>query len=307
MAEFLDLAGAAYSWLYGLGNALLIRLEYPAATCAAFLVLELVLPRQRNSWQSYWRGARFIATAIAINTLVLTALVMLSGIDQVAAGMPTSPPHKPLALLDLAPLTSSPDWWTRAAGYAVATLGVAALSDFFYYWMHRAQHGVGLLWRFHRVHHSITELNATNNYHHVAEDVFQFACVTAPMSFLLGVESGPVPWLVIVLVNTHSYFIHSTVNLNIGPLRYIFSDNRLHRIHHSIVEPHHRDRNFATALPLWDVLFRTAYFPRRDEWPAVGLVDVAEPATIADYLLMPLHDDATVADRKRRALASANT
>jgi hypothetical protein len=39
--------------------------------------------------------------------------------------------------------------------------------------------------------------------------------------------------------------------------------------------------------PLWDDLFGTAYFPRADEWPAVGLSDVAEPKTIADYLLMP--------------------
>jgi len=35
------------------------------------------------------------------------------------------------------------------------------------------------------------------------------------------------------------------------------------------------------------VLFGTAYFPRADEWPAVGLDDVPEPRTIADYLLMP--------------------
>jgi hypothetical protein len=47
---------AAYSWAYGLGNALLIRLAYPLATCAIFLMLELLLPRQRNSRASYWRG-----------------------------------------------------------------------------------------------------------------------------------------------------------------------------------------------------------------------------------------------------------
>ena len=149
----------------------------------------------------------------------------------------------------------------RVLGYAIATLGIACVADFFYYWMHRAQHSFGWLWRFHRVHHSITELNATNSYHHIAEDLFQFVAVTIPMSYLLGVESGPVPWLVIVVVNTHSYFNHSTMNLNIGPLRYLLSDNRVHRIHHSI-EARHIYRNFATSTPIWDMLFGTAYFPK---------------------------------------------
>ena len=57
-------------------------------------------------------------------------------------------------------------------------------------------------------------------------------------------------------------------------------------MHHSR-EPEHADHNFATSTPLWDVLFGTAYFPRDDEWPAVGLSDVPEPHTVADYLLMP--------------------
>ena len=74
-----------------------------------------------------------------------------------------------------------------------------------------------------------------------------------PMAVLLGVASGPVPWLVIVLANTHSCFIHSSARLNIGPLRRLLCDNRFHRIHHSR-EQHHIDHNFATSTPLWDVI-----------------------------------------------------
>ena len=84
-------------------------------------------------------------------------------------------------------------------------------------------------------------MNATNRYHHVAEDLFQFAAITIP--------TGLVPWLVIVVNNAHSYFIHSHARLNIGPLRRLFSDNRLHRIHHSLDE-RHRDCNFSTVTPL---------------------------------------------------------
>ena len=53
----------AYSACYGFVNALLIRLEYPAATCAAYLVFELLMPRGRNSARSYIHGAYFVGAA----------------------------------------------------------------------------------------------------------------------------------------------------------------------------------------------------------------------------------------------------
>ena len=64
----------AYSLAYGLVNALLIRLTYPAATCLLFLAAEWALPHNRNSIASYRRAAVFWAAAIAFNTLVLKAL-----------------------------------------------------------------------------------------------------------------------------------------------------------------------------------------------------------------------------------------
>ncbi|MDP1962525.1 MAG: sterol desaturase family protein [Reyranella sp.] len=266
----------AYSVAYGLVNSMLIRLAYPVGACLLYLLPELLLPRTRNSLQSYLRATTFLVVTIAINTVVLKAMEGSAGFLDV----------KPLAFLDLRPLTESDSWPLKITGWLVAVIGIAMVGNFFYYWMHRAQHRFGWMWRVHRVHHSITEMSATASYHHVAEDLFQFAAVTMPMAILLGVASGPVPWLVIVLANTHSYFIHSSARLNIGPLRYVLCDNRFHRIHHSR-EQRHIDHNFATTTPLWDVLFGTAYFPRADEWPAVGLADVAEPRTIADYLLMP--------------------
>jgi sterol desaturase/sphingolipid hydroxylase (fatty acid hydroxylase superfamily) len=282
----LSFLGDTYSAAYGFVNATLIRLEYPAATCVAYLALELLLPRTRNSAQSYLRGGYFVAAAIVFNTLVLTVLQSVAGIEQASPG--TALAHQPAALvnLDLTALTSSTNPLLQAGGWVLATLGVAVISDFFYYWMHRAQHRISWLWRFHSVHHSVTEMSAINSYHHVAEDLFQYVAVTVPLALLLGVASGPVPWLLIVVLNTHSYFIHSSAKIDIGPLRYLFSDNRLHRIHHS-QEARHLNRNFATTTPLWDVVFGTAYFPKRGEWPSVGLSDVAEPKSLRDFLLMP--------------------
>ena len=268
--------GDAYSIAYGLVNSLFIRLIYPAGACLIYLLPELLWPRTRNSLRSYLRAGAFTVSAIAINTVVLKIVESTSGALQIS----------PLTVLDLRPLTESPSLPIRVSGWLIAALGIAMVGNFFYYWLHRAQHAVPVLWRFHRVHHSITELSATASYHHVAEDLFQFAAVTMPMAVLLGVQSGPVPWLVLVIAGTHSYFIHSSARLNIGPLRYLLCDNRFHRIHHS-QETQHVGHNFGTSTPLWDVLFGTAYLPRDGEWPRVGLSDVAEPQTIRDYLLMP--------------------
>jgi sterol desaturase/sphingolipid hydroxylase (fatty acid hydroxylase superfamily) len=44
-----------------------------------------------------------------------------------------------------------------------------------------------------------------------------------------------------------------------------------HRIHHS-VDPKHQNKNFSGGLPLWDILFGTAWIPDRDEYPPTGLV-----------------------------------
>ena len=278
--------GDAYSIAYGLVNALLIRLVYPAGSCLLYLLPELLLPRSRNSTKSYLRAAIFMATAVALTPLVLKAL----DVTMVALHLP------PLTVLDLRPLTESPSLPLRLAGWFVAALGIAMVSNFFYYWFHRAQHRYTWLWRFHSVHHSIEEMSATASYHHVTEDLFQFAFVILPMAVLLGVEQGPVPWIVLVLAGTHTYFIHSSARLHLGPLRYVLCDNRFHRIHHSR-ETQHRNRNFSTSTPVWDMLFGTAWFPRRGEWPEVGLEDVPEPRTIHEYLFMPFRRGEMTAPR----------
>lgn len=269
---------SAYSYAYGFVNALLVQLALPAKICLAYALFEIALPRRaRNSLGAYLRGARFLVAATVVNASVFTFV-------RPALGMENG--RKPLALVDLAPLTESEDLVLRVVGWLVAAFLVSMAGNFFYYWFHRAQHTFPALWHFHKVHHSIREMSATTSYHHVTEDLFQYVLVAFPMSFLLGVEAGTVPWIVLTIAGTHSYFIHSNAAINLGPLRYVIGENRFHRLHHSL-DPRHFNRNFGTTTPLWDVLFGTAYFPKPGEWPEVGLSDVPEPRTVADYVMMP--------------------
>ena len=84
----------------------------------------------------------------------------------------------------------------------------------------------------------------------------------------------------------HIVWIHSPTRVSFGPLRALLVDNRYHRIHHSL-EERHFDKNFGAFTTLWDRLFGTYHAPARDEWPDVGLADVAEPRDVREWLNLP--------------------
>jgi sterol desaturase/sphingolipid hydroxylase (fatty acid hydroxylase superfamily) len=187
-------------------------------------------------------------------------------------------------------------WRSTSASSALAiAFGILLWSwayDFFYYWFHRAQHRFPLLWRFHRVHHSIEHMNCLNSYHHVLELLLRLPLVTLPLAMLLRVDT---PQLVLLsgLIAAWGYYIHSDTRIHLGAIGYsLLADNRFHRVHHS-TDPAHRDRNFAGFLPLWDVIFGTYQRPG-EEFPAVGLDDLSEPATVRDYLTIPFKRPAAI-------------
>lgn len=154
--------------------------------------------------------------------------------------------------------------------------------DFVYYWYHRAQHKFAFLWRFHAVHHSIEEMGVPSGYQHVSEPVLRGLLAALPAAWLVeSAGSG----IVALLVTLQGYYLHSTTKIHFGKFAWVFTDNRCHRIHHS-VQDHHRDHNFGVVTMLWDKLFGTAYFPN-DEWPDVGLVEQREPRTVSEFLWQP--------------------
>src|SRR5262245_32704591 len=134
------------------------------STFGGCTILELLWPAERQSiLRSRARGTLFWLPYFAIGVAAQKAIayaMMLSG-------------FRPLFNVDLRWTAASENWLAIAVGYIVAPLGALIIGDLFYYWMHRAQHAVPLLWRFHSLHHSITELNATNSYHHATEEILK--------------------------------------------------------------------------------------------------------------------------------------
>jgi sterol desaturase/sphingolipid hydroxylase (fatty acid hydroxylase superfamily) len=152
------------------------------------------------------------------------------------------------------------------------------------YWAHRAAHTVPLLWRFHKVHHSIAELDwlAAARLHPV-DQAFIRACVVVPL-FALGFTRGTFGALLVVFT-LQAIFIHSNVRFTFGPLRQVVATPEFHHWHHS-ADPAAYNSNFAGELPVLDRLFGTLHLPARDgsdgaRWP--GAYGIAEPVP-AGYL-----------------------
>ncbi|WP_245437297.1 sterol desaturase family protein [Mesorhizobium helmanticense] len=192
---------------------------------------------------------------------------------------------KPLVTINFGTLLHSDNAIINNGLAVLSGVLVAIAGDFFYYWMHRAQHAVPFLWRMHATHHSIRELTAWNCHHHISEPLVAAGLVSLPLT-LFHFESGVVPFVAMTLITFQVHLSHSSTRINLGPLRYIIGDNKFHRIHHSL-EPHHQRRNYGFFTTIWDTIFATAYWPKKNEWPEVGLRDQSEPLTVRDFVMFP--------------------
>ncbi len=206
--------------------------------------------------------------------------------------------------------TLLPASWRGAFGSQPAALQIVegvVLADLCVYGFHRACHHFDLLWRFHAVHHSAPEVDwLAAHREHPLDGLFTQLVVNLPL-LLLGV---PLSWLagLIAFRGLWAIFVHSNVNLPLGPLLYVFGAPQLHRWHHS------RDgmarHNFANLAPYVDLLFGTFHRPPAgDERWDVGLSE-PYPTSYVGQLLRPfviLRAASSTKPKSSRAAAASGT
>jgi sterol desaturase/sphingolipid hydroxylase (fatty acid hydroxylase superfamily) len=244
-----------------------------ALSALACTFLEISWAIEKQSWLSRVRAAVFWIISIAAATATLLpvqGLIRYAGVS-------------PLVSLDLRSALDTQNWFILATMCVILPFAPLLLFDCFYYWFHRIQHSIPFLWRFHAVHHSIEELNATNCYHHATEALFRIPFIILPLALVIEMKV-PDMFIIAAVPTVWGQFVHSNSRISLGPFSYLFAGPRFHRIHHSLVMEH-RNKNFASFFPIFDVLFGTAYFPRSGEMFKTGLTDKAEPRTIAEYLI----------------------
>jgi sterol desaturase/sphingolipid hydroxylase (fatty acid hydroxylase superfamily) len=137
-----------------------------------------------------------------------------------------------------------------ALGWTVALVGW----DLSYYWHHRAEHRIRLLWACHVNHHSSRHYNLSTA---LRQPWTPFAgLLFYPGWALLGVA----PWMIMVsggLNLIYQYWIHTEV---VGRMprwfEAVLNTPSHHRVHHG-ANPEYIDRNYAGVLIVWDRIFGT--------------------------------------------------
>lgn len=156
-------------------------------------------------------------------------------------------------------------------GGIIATILVL---DMFDYWWHRFNHRVGLLWRFHKVHHVDTHVDVTTALRFHPGELFISFFVKLVWIAVWG------PSLVAfaafeIAVSMASQFHHSNIDFPDRwerVLRLFIVTPRFHTSHHT-VSRRTGDANFATIFIIWDHLFGTYREPDETEMKELGLAE----------------------------------
>lgn len=175
------------------------------------------------------------------------------------------------------------DLGTGMLGWTVAMIGW----DFAYYWNHRLEHEIRLLWACHVSHHSSQKYNLSTA---LRQPWTPYSSVLFyPPLALLGVS----PWLILVVggVNlVYQFWVHTEVITKLPRwFELIFNSASHHRVHHGS-NGRYLDKNYAGILIVWDRLFGT--FEEERERVVYGLTK-----NIATYnpLRIALHEYAAIA------------
>jgi sterol desaturase/sphingolipid hydroxylase (fatty acid hydroxylase superfamily) len=156
--------------------------------------------------------------------------------------------------------------WLAGRAFWVQFLVYLVARDLLEWCVHNLLHRVPALWAFHKVHHSIRELDWVGNFRfHWMELVVYRALLYVPLLYLGGDEAPLVAEA--VFATAWGFFNHANVRARLGPLGYLFNSPRMHAWHHDLSDEGARHKNFGVVLSVWDHLFRTAYWPR-DRAPA---------------------------------------
>jgi sterol desaturase/sphingolipid hydroxylase (fatty acid hydroxylase superfamily) len=141
------------------------------------------------------------------------------------------------------------------------------IGDFLYYWTHRAEHRVRLLWSSHLVHHSSEQYNLATAVRQPWTEVL-YKPVIALWAPLLGFH--PVMYVVVGIVSLMAgQWQHLAWFPKVRRLDAIVMSPSNHRVHHA-KNPRYIDRNFGGSLVLWDKLFGT--YQVEDEAPRYGVL-----------------------------------
>jgi sterol desaturase/sphingolipid hydroxylase (fatty acid hydroxylase superfamily) len=231
-----------------------------------FSIFERVLPAAgpRKPLRGYW--VNFKVTLFEF--LLIPLLTGLTGASTIALGNRLG-----LGWIDLR-FSTGHGMVDLFLGFLLSTFIV----DFFFYWYHRFQHN-SFMWQEHKLHHMDEQLCAFYRESWL-EPLIDGTLGGIPMAILFKLNPAQGA-IASAMLTAWVVFIHTNIKLHMGPLAVLFNGPQGHRIHHSRMREHY-DQNFAAFFPIWDVLFGTYHYPKRDEYPLTGVHGEKEVRTLLE-------------------------
>lgn len=142
--------------------------------------------------------------------------------------------------------------------------------DAWQYGWHRLNHKWTFLWRFHRVHHSDADMDASTALRFHPGELILSACARLAILPLLGLQVEHLLIYELILLPL-ILFHHANIRLPVyldQYLRLVIVTPAMHQVHHSNCQEE-TDSNYASILSCWDRLF--ASYRYRDSYHTLQL------------------------------------
>jgi sterol desaturase/sphingolipid hydroxylase (fatty acid hydroxylase superfamily) len=267
---FVAAAVIAFGAMLGSDLPLALATYAPVAlVAAAVIALEVWFP-ERFDWRPRFSDVKADAAFMG-----LVQVALPRGLAVISV----------LALSGWIHISAPSAWWPHAWPLAAQIIAMVLAVDFLRYWLHRACHAFGPLWRLHEVHHSPEILYALNvGRFHPLEKALHFLFDTVPF-LVLGVAPEVIAGY-FLLYSVNGFFQHSNLRLRYGWLNYLVGSAETHRWHHAR-DPRRAACNFSNTTIIWDVVFGTWYLPEETVVDDIGIMDKAYPKGFCSQLVAP--------------------
>lgn len=137
-------------------------------------------------------------------------------------------------------------WWSWILAFILA--------DLTYYWMHRAEHQIRILWANHSIHHSSEEFNFTTALRISWVDALIEWVFFVPM-MLLGFSVVQTIIVFLIIISYQSW-VHTEKIGKLGAIDKILNTPSAHRVHHG-QNRQYINKNYGGVFMIWDQIFGT--------------------------------------------------
>ncbi len=173
-----------------------------------------------------------------------------------------------------------PDQWPAIVQIMLCVFLAEGLN----YGRHRLLHAVRWLWPIHALHHTVDRLHALKGGNtHIIEAASGVFIVAAPL-ILIGCPGDIFVWYGAVNM---VFPTHANIRMTLPSfVHYLVVTPAVHYLHHS-KNMTYGNGNYASVLPVWDILFGTYYHPDHHHYDTIGVEDDRMPNHLMGQLLSP--------------------